>query len=93
MKNVKILTEQYQKIEALNYKTNRYLIMVDQYSRNRNQLLINAKILGVSFKPQNLGFSFKITYTLVDSKLIEVVVYIETFSQRIYQNSIKNLDF
>lgn len=93
MKNVKILTEQYQKIEALNYKTNRYLIMVDQYSRNRNQLLINAKILGVSFKPQNFGFSFKITYTLVDSKLIEVVVYIETFSQRIYQNSIKNLDF
>lgn len=44
--------------------------MVDQYAKNRNQMLINAKVLGVSYKPQSLGFSFKITYKLEDSRLL-----------------------
>lgn len=76
LKEVKILSETYTRIEPNNYKTNRYFTMVDQYAKNRNQNLIGAKILGASYKPQNLGFGFKITYKTEDSKIIEVEIYI-----------------
>lgn len=70
LKEMKILTELYQRIEFGSYKTDRYLTMVDQYIRNRNQLVLDAKILSVSYKPQNLGFSYRIDYALSDSRVI-----------------------
>lgn len=93
LKEIKILTEQYQTIDSNNYKSDRYFIMVDQYVKNRNQVLVGAKILGAGYKPQNLGFSYKITYKTEDSKIMEVEVYIETFSQKYSQTYIKYLDF
>lgn len=89
LKEIKILTEQYQIIDSNNFKTDRYFIMVDQYIKNRNQVLLNAKILGAGSKPQNLGFSYKVTYKTEDSKIMEVEVYIETFSQKYSQTYIK----
>lgn len=89
LKEIKILTEQYQIIDSKNFKTDRYFIMVDQYIKNRNQALLNAKILGAGSKPQNLGFSYKVTYKTEDSKIMEVEVYIETFSQKYSQTYIK----
>lgn len=93
LREMKILTEQYQRIDASNYKSNRYLLMVDQYIKNRNQGVRNAKLLGVSYKPQNLGFTFRVIYKNDDSKLIEFEVYIETFSQKYSQTSLKLLNF
>ncbi len=93
MKEIKILTELYQKIEFNSYKSDRYLTMVDQYIRNRNQLVLDAKILSVSYKPQNLGFSYRVDYKLSDSRAIEFEVYIETFSQKYSQTSLKFIDF
>ncbi len=46
--------------------------MADQYARNKNPMLVNSKVLGASYKPQNLGFGFKITYITVEYTLIEV---------------------
>lgn len=93
LREMKILTEQYQRIDASNYKSNRYLLMVDQYIKNRNQGVRNAKLLGASYKPQNLGFTFRVIYKNDDSKLIEFEVYIETFSQKYSQTSLKLLNF
>ena len=67
--------------------------MVDQYVRNRNPLLLDAKILGVSYKPQNLGFVYLIDYKLSDSRAVEYEIYIETFSQKYSQVSFKFVDF
>lgn len=67
--------------------------MVDQYVKNRNFALIGAMMLGAGYKPQNLGFVYKVTYKLLDSKIVEVEVYIETFSQKYSQTSLKYLDF
>lgn len=67
--------------------------MVDQFIKNRNHALKDAKILAAGYKPQNLGFSYKITYKSSDSKLIEVQVYFETFSQKYSQTSLRFEDF
>lgn len=93
LRELKVLTEQYQRIDAGKYKGNRYLLMVDQFIKNRNQGVRNAKLLGVSYRPQNLGFSFRVIYKNDDSKLIEFEVYIETFSQKYSQTSLKLLNF
>jgi hypothetical protein len=70
LKEIKLLADIYQRIIPSSYKSNRYFTMVDQYAKNRNQILKNSKILGASFKSQNLGFNFKITYKTEDSSLI-----------------------
>lgn len=70
LKEIKLLADIYQRISSSNYKSNRYFTMVDQYAKNRNPILKNSKILGARFKPQNLGFNFKITYKTEDSRLI-----------------------
>lgn len=52
-----------------------------------------AKILGAGYKPQNLGFSYKIFYLTVDNKIVSVETYVETFSSKYTQTSFSILDF
>ena len=67
--------------------------MAEQFARNRNTILEGAKVIGGSYKLQNLGFIFKISYLLTDSRILEIEIYIETFSQKYVQVSIRFLDF
>lgn len=89
LKDMRILTEKYVKIDPKQYQSNRYLLMVDQFIKNRNPILKNSRIIGAGYKPQNLGFNYKLTYKTEDSKLIEFEVYFETFSQKYTQTSVK----
>lgn len=66
--------------------------MVDRYNKNHNQVLKDAKILAVGYKPQNLGFTFKVDYFTSDGNIYEVETYIETFSQKYTQSSFTVLD-
>lgn len=51
-------------------KADRYFTMVDQFAKNKNPFLVNSKIIGVSFKSQNLGFSYRVTYMIDDSRIV-----------------------
>lgn len=67
--------------------------MAEQFIRNKNNNLVGATIIGASYKIQNLGFTYKIVYKLSTSRLLEIEVYTETFSQKYVQVSMKELDF
>lgn len=90
---MKVLVNKYVTIEAQNYRSDRYLLLVDQFSRNRNPVLKDAKILRVSTKPQNLGFSYIIYYILSNSLVCSVEVYFDTYSQNYTLVYFKYLNF
>ena len=90
---MQLFVEEYQRISGSQLEENKYFIMIDTYARNRNPTLVEAQILGVAYKPQNLGFNYKIFYKLKSSELVSVEIYIETFTEKINQISLVYEDF
>ena len=90
---MELYVEQYHRLAGSELKSNNYFAMVDSYSRHRNSILTGALILGVGYKPQNLGFNYRVFYKLTNSLIVAVEVYIETFTEKINQLSLSYLDF
>ena len=90
---MQLFVEEYQRVSGSQLEENNYFNMIDTYARNRNQALVEAEVLGVAYKPQNLGFNYKIFYKLRNSELISVEVYIESFTEKINQISLVYEDF
>ncbi len=80
MQEVKVLAEQYQRIQSKDLKHNKYLVMADQYAKNRLPFLINAMLIGAWGKYLNLGYGFLLIYKLNNSKLLILEIYVEAFS-------------
>lgn len=80
LQEVKVLAEQYQRIQSKDLKHNKYLVMADQYAKNRLPFLVNAGLIGVWGKYLNLGYGFIIIYKLNNSKLFILELYVEAFS-------------
>lgn len=80
LQEVKVLAEQYQRIQSKDLKHNKYLVMADQYAKNRLPFLVNAGLIEVWGKYLNLGYGFIIIYKLNNSKLFILELYVEAFS-------------
>lgn len=70
LSHVRLVGDQYQLISDL--AKNRYFADVDRFARNRNPTLKDARILAASYKPQNLGFTFKLHYLTPESRIVEL---------------------
>ena len=90
---MQVFVEEYQKLSLAELKTNEDFVMVDRYIHNQNPVILkDATVLGAAYKPQNLGFNFKVFYIVV-GQIYSVEVYIESFSGKINQLAFSNLDF
>lgn len=69
LQEVKVLAEQYQRIQSKDLKHNKYLVMADQYAKNRLPFLTNSVFIAAWGKYLNLGYGFLIVYKLDNSKL------------------------
>jgi len=66
------LINTYQTLSTKEYASNKYFGLVNQFNLNQNQLLKGAKILAVGYKPQNLGFTYKIDYLTIEANIYEI---------------------
>lgn len=68
----KLFIANYQKLTDSELQNNKDFKYVYNYALKQNKVLELAHLIGAAYKPQNLGFAFKIFFMLPSSQIVAV---------------------
>lgn len=83
----------YQKMTETEMYGSKEFKSVIMYAKNQNVILRDASFIGAGKRPRNLGYEYKLFFLSAKSKVVEIEIYYESFTQKTKQLSISELDF